>query len=145
MPSSDPETAELFAAPLASPEGEAAAPVSYPPFQSGVYRLRGEAMTGGRYKRGRFEGKPYGRFTFQIAEGAHQGRQVSYMLPWLAGQPRWEPFHAAFAHLTGWSSEQFDQYCNQQSITDPQTRLSAMLKRFIGAQFQAEVRPSTDA
>lgn len=149
MPAEENQIADLFAAPLSAgqPQGgqpQLDKPQGYPPFEKGVYRLRGRGMTGGTYKSGKFMGRPFGRFTFEIVDGPHAGRQVSYTLPWIAGQPRWEPFHVSFRFLTGMNTQEFDDYCRANEIVDAQARAQAMVARFRGALFDVEVRPNFD-
>lgn len=106
-------------------------------FRDGTYIIRGASMKKGIYRSGRWEGRPFARFMYDMTAPDGKPQQVSQMLPWLPGKAF---FEINFKLLTGMSLSEFNEYCRSQGFNDASAQSKFFLERFRGTEFEAEVR-----
>lgn len=106
-------------------------------FKDGIYLIKGVSMKKGVYRAGRWEGRPFARFMYELELPGGETQQVSQMLPWLPGKAF---FEINFKLLTGMSLSDFNQHCRSQGFNDASAQSRFFLERFRGVQYEAEVR-----
>ena len=131
MPDSQ-NVADLFGDQLAAP---GAATETAKPFEDGVYVVRGLSMKKGVYEKGRWQGRPYARFTYEFQDGSVR-RQASQMLPWLPGVGF---FETNFRIITGMSLTDFRARCAQDQM-DAAAQSRFFQGLFRGAAYEAELK-----
>lgn len=126
-----------------SPTSETSSPPAAAGFVNGDYLIRGEAISSGIFKGGKFEGKPFLRFVYRIEnDGPAKGMRVALTLPWV---PDWAPCQISFKINMGMPIREFDEACREEQITTRDARRAFSLRHFQGVMFEAEVRQRIDA
>jgi len=102
---------------------------------TGKHRVRGLRMSKGVYRSGRFAGRQYARFTYELCDVPGR-RQASQMLPWLPGIAF---FETNFRLLTGITWQQFKARVAEQGMdADAKRRFFAGL--FVDVEYDAQLR-----
>lgn len=105
-------------------------------FPDGEHVIEGVSIGKGTYKTGRYAGRPYARFVFALTDEAGRRREVSQMLPWLAGIGFFED---NFKLLIGMTWEQFKTHRDEQEF-DRDMTARFFDGRFKGTRFRATVK-----
>lgn len=130
------DVSDLFGEQLAGSE-QPAQPAA---FQDGIYVITGVGMKKGIYKSGKFVGKPYARFIYELEDGPTK-RQVSQMLPWFPGKAF---FEINFQQLCGMRLSEFTEHCRRENLNDPKSQSRFFLTLFRGVQYRAEIKQRGD-
>jgi len=128
----DNDVSDLFGEQLAQPE----APGGPAPFRDGIYVITATGMKKGIYKSGKWTGKPYARFVYELQDGPVK-RQVSQMLPWFPGKAF---FEINFQRLCGMRLSEFNEHCRRENLNDAKAQSRFFLTLFRGVQYRAEIR-----
>ena len=108
-------------------------------WQDGVYTVKGHSMKKGVYRAGRWEGRPFARFLYEMETAAGEKQQVSQMLPWLPGKAF---FEINFKMLTGLSLSDFTAHCRSQGFNDAAAQSKFFLECFKDTEYEVEIRKS---
>lgn len=108
-------------------------------WEDGVYTVTGKSMKKGIYRAGRWEGRPFARFLYEMEMPSGEKQQVSQMLPWLPGKAF---FEINFKLLTGMSLSDFNAYCRSEGFNDASAQSKFFLERFRGVDYEVEIRKS---
>lgn len=108
-------------------------------WSDGIYTVRGKSMKKGIYRTGKWEGRPFARFMYEMEMPDGEKQQASQMLPWLPGKAF---FEINFKLLTGMSLSDFNTYCRSQDFNDAAAQSKFFLEKFRDTEFEAEIRKS---
>lgn len=108
-------------------------------WEDGVYTVTGKSMKKGIYRAGRWEGRPFARFLYEMEMPSGEKQQVSQMLPWLPGKAF---FEINFKLLTGMSLSDFNAYCRSEGFDDASAQSKFFLERFRDVEYEVEIRKS---
>lgn len=108
-------------------------------FKDGVYTVKGKSMKQGTYRSGKWEGRPFARFLYEMTMPDGEVQQVSQMLPWMPGKAF---FEINFKQLTGMSLSDFNAYCRSQGFNDSASQSKFFLERFKDVEYEVEIKKS---
>lgn len=115
-------------------------------FRDGVFLIRGESVSSGVFKGGKFESDPFLRFLYRIessdrGEVEARGLRVALTVPW---KPGWAPCEISFKTNVGSTISEFEEEVRTRGLTTRSQRRWLVLERFRDVIFEAEVRRRID-